>query len=148
MRYAVRERMFSIGDDFWITDEQGNRIYLADGKAMRLRQTVELKDGSGAEVAVVRKKPLSVHEAMEIERDGAVVATVRKAMVSPLAGPRSSSPTAATSRRSATSWTRSSRSPAAGGRWRGSRVPGSGFGTPTGWMWPPGRTTSCSWRWP
>ena len=73
MRYAVRERMFSIGDDFWITDEQGNRIYLADGKAMRLRQTVELKDGSGAEVAVVRKKPLSVHEAMEIERDGAVV---------------------------------------------------------------------------
>jgi uncharacterized protein YxjI len=84
MRYAVREKMFSIGDDFWITDEHGNRVLLADGKAMRLRQTVELKDSSGVVVAVVRKKLLSVHEAMEIERDGAPVATVRKALISPL----------------------------------------------------------------
>jgi uncharacterized protein YxjI len=84
MRYAVREKFFSIGDDFWITDEQGNRVLLADGKALRLRQTVELKDGSGAVVAVVRKKLLSVHETMEIERDGAPVATVRKALISPL----------------------------------------------------------------
>jgi uncharacterized protein YxjI len=28
MRYLVRERVFSIGDDFWITDEQGNRVFL------------------------------------------------------------------------------------------------------------------------
>jgi uncharacterized protein YxjI len=84
MRYAVREKIVSIGDDFWITDEQGNRVFLADGKALRLRQTVELKDSSGAVVAVVRKKLLSMHEAMEIERDGATVATVRKALISPL----------------------------------------------------------------
>jgi uncharacterized protein YxjI len=84
MRYAVRERMFSIGEDFWITDEQGNRVFLADGKVMRLRQTVELKDSSGAVVAVVRKKLVSVRETMEIERGGAPVATVHKALVSPL----------------------------------------------------------------
>jgi uncharacterized protein YxjI len=84
MRYAVREKIFSISDDFWITDEQGNRVFLADGKAMRLRQTVELKDSSGAVLAIVRKKLLAVHETMEIERDGAPVATVRKALVSPL----------------------------------------------------------------
>jgi uncharacterized protein YxjI len=84
MRYAVRERMFSIGEDFWITDELGNRVLLADGKVMRLRQTVELKDGSGAVVAVVRKKLMSVRETMEIERNGALVATVHKALISPL----------------------------------------------------------------
>ena len=84
MRYAVRERMFSIGEDFWITDEQGNRVLLADGKVMRLRQTVELKDGSGAVVAVVRKKLMAVRETMEIERDGALAATVHKALISPL----------------------------------------------------------------
>jgi uncharacterized protein YxjI len=84
VRYAVREKLFSIGEDFWITDEHGNRAFLADGKAMSLRQTVELKDGSGAVVAVIRKKLLSVRETMEIERDGAPAATVQKALISPL----------------------------------------------------------------
>jgi protein-S-isoprenylcysteine O-methyltransferase Ste14 len=62
--------------------------------------------------------------------------------------PGVTSPTAASSRRSATSWTRSSRSPAAGGRSRGSPAPGSASGTPTGWTWRPVRTTCCSWRLP
>lgn len=84
MRYLVRERIFSIGDDFWITDEQGNRVFLVDGKALRLRQTFELKDASGAVLATVRKKLVSVHDTMEIERDGGVAATVRKALISPL----------------------------------------------------------------
>ena len=84
MRYLVKEKIFSIGDDFWITDEQGNSVYLVDGKAMRLRQTFELKDGSGAVAATIRKKVLSLHDSMDIERDGAVIATVKKAIISPI----------------------------------------------------------------
>jgi uncharacterized protein YxjI len=84
MRYQVREKVFSIGDDFWVTDEQGNDAFLVDGKALRLRQTFELKDRSGAVVATVRKKLVSIHDSMDIERDGAVVATVKKALFSPL----------------------------------------------------------------
>ncbi len=76
--------MFSIGDDFWITDAAGNRVFLVDGKALRLRQTFELKDAAGTIVATVRKKLIAIRDAMEIEHDGAVVATVRKAMISPL----------------------------------------------------------------
>jgi uncharacterized protein YxjI len=84
VRYMVRQRMFSIGDDFWITDEQGDRAYLADGKAMSLRQTLELKDPSGTVVASVHKKLLALRDAMEIKRDGRVIATVRREMFSPL----------------------------------------------------------------
>ncbi len=84
MRYVVRQKMFAIGDDFWVTDELVNRVFLVDGKAMRLRETLELKDASGAVVATVRKKLLAMRDTMEIERDGAVVATVRKALLSPL----------------------------------------------------------------
>ena len=84
MRYVVRQKMFSIGDDFWVTDEQGNQVFLVDGKVMRLRETLELKDASGAVAATVRKKLLAMRDTMEIERDGAVIATVRKAMFSPL----------------------------------------------------------------
>ena len=84
MRYAVREKLFSIGDDFWITDERGDKAFLVDGKVLRLRQTLEIQDPGGRVLVSVRKKLIALHETMEIEEDGAVVATVRKALVSPL----------------------------------------------------------------
>ena len=83
-RYLVREKIFSIGDDFWITDTDGNQVFLVDGKALRLRQTFELKDTSGMVLATVHKKLIALRETMEIEHDGQVVATVRKALISPL----------------------------------------------------------------
>ena len=83
-RYAVQEKIFSIGDDFWISDAQGDRVFLVDGKALRLRQTFELKDASGQVVATVRKKLIAVRDTVEIEHDGQVVATVRRALISPL----------------------------------------------------------------
>jgi uncharacterized protein YxjI len=84
MRYVVREKIFSIGDDFWVTDEQGNQVFLVDGKALSLRQTFELKDRSGAVVAKIHKKIVSIHDTMDIERDGQVIATVKRALFSPL----------------------------------------------------------------
>jgi uncharacterized protein YxjI len=84
MRYQVKEKIFSIGDDFWVTDEQGNNAFLVDGKALRLRETFELKDASGAVVATIKKKLIALRDSMEIERDGRVIATVRKALISPL----------------------------------------------------------------
>ena len=82
MRYLVRERLFSIGGDSWITDEHGTRVFLADGKALSLHSTLELKDASGAVLAVIRKKFLSFTDAMQIERDGAVAATVHRQVLS------------------------------------------------------------------
>jgi uncharacterized protein YxjI len=84
MLYQVREKLFSIGDDFWVTDEHGNRVFLVDGKALSLRHTFELKDASGAVVASIHKKLLAVRDSMAIERDGRVIATVKKALISPL----------------------------------------------------------------
>jgi uncharacterized protein YxjI len=84
MRYSVREKIFSIGDDYWVTDEQGNQVFLVDGKALRLRETFELKDRSGTVVATVHKKLLAIRDSMNIERDGTVIATVKKALISPL----------------------------------------------------------------
>lgn len=84
MRYQVKEKLFSVGDDFWVTDEQGHDAFLVDGKALRLRETFELKDSSGRVVATIRKKMLALRDSMDIERDGDVIATVRKALISPL----------------------------------------------------------------
>jgi len=84
VRYMVRQRVFSIGDDFWITDEQGGRAFLVDGRALRIRQTLEIKDASGTVAASVHKKPLALTDTMEIERDGTVIGTVRREPFSPL----------------------------------------------------------------
>ena len=84
MKFLVRERVFDIGDDFWVTDEQGDKVYLVDGKAMRLRTTFQLKTPDGTELMTIRKKLFKVRDQMRIERDGDTVATVRKRLVNPL----------------------------------------------------------------
>src|SRR5690348_14638681 len=46
-RYRMREKLFAIGDDFWIETEDGERAYKVDGKALRLRKTLIVKSPSG-----------------------------------------------------------------------------------------------------
>lgn len=78
MKYLVREKMFAIGDDYWIEDERGDRAFYVDGKVMRVRETLELRDARGTEVAVIRKKLVSLRDTMTVERGGDVLVTVRK----------------------------------------------------------------------
>jgi uncharacterized protein YxjI len=80
-RFRMREKLLSIGDDFWIEDEAGNRAYRVDGKAARLRETILLKDAEDREVAKIQERKLSIRDKMAIERDGETIATVHKALV-------------------------------------------------------------------
>jgi uncharacterized protein YxjI len=80
----MRQRLLSIGDDYWIEDEQGRRAFRVDGKALRVRQTFVLEDADGNEVAKIQERKLSVRDKMAIEREGDSLATVRKALVGPL----------------------------------------------------------------
>ena len=83
MRYLVREKLFSIGDDFWIEDEEGRRAFYVDGKVLRIRETLAIQDPQGRELAVIHKKLLSVRDAMTVERDGETLVTVRKKLFTP-----------------------------------------------------------------
>jgi uncharacterized protein YxjI len=80
-RYQMRQRLLSIGDDYWIEDDQGRRAFHVDGKALRVRQTFVLEDADGNEVAKIQERKLSVRDKMAIERGGDSLATVRKALV-------------------------------------------------------------------
>ena len=82
--YRMREKMFSIGDDFWIETDDDRRAFKVNGKALRLRETLVLEDPSGAELYKIQEKKLTIRDKMEIERDGKTVATVKKALVTPL----------------------------------------------------------------
>ncbi len=82
--YQMRERMLSIGDDFWIENDAGDRVFKVDGKALRIRQTLIFKDVDGNDLLKIQERKLRVRDTMAIERDGDTVATVRKAIVGPL----------------------------------------------------------------
>jgi uncharacterized protein YxjI len=77
----MREKLLSIGDDYWIEDEAGRRAFHVDGKALRIRQTFVLNDARGNQVAKIQERKLSVRDKMAIERPGNRTATVKKALV-------------------------------------------------------------------
>jgi uncharacterized protein YxjI len=83
-RYTMREKLFAIGDDFWIETEGGERAFKVNGKALRLRDTLVLESPSGEELFTIQEKKLSIRDRMEIERHGQTAATIKKALVSPL----------------------------------------------------------------
>jgi uncharacterized protein YxjI len=80
-RYTMREKMFAIGDDFWIETEGGERAFKVNGKALRVRDTLVIESPSGEELFKIQEKKLSIRDRMEIERDGRTLATVKKALV-------------------------------------------------------------------
>ena len=82
--YQMREKLVSIGDDYWIENGAGERAFKVNGKALRVRDTLVLEDVAGQEVATIQEKAVSVRDVTKIERGGEHLATVTKAMFSPL----------------------------------------------------------------
>ncbi|MDA0160408.1 LURP-one-related family protein [Solirubrobacter ginsenosidimutans] len=80
-RYTLREKLFSVGDDYWIETDGGERAFKVNGKALRVRDTLVVESRSGQELLKIQEKKLTVRDKMEIERDGHTVATVKKALV-------------------------------------------------------------------
>jgi uncharacterized protein YxjI len=80
VRLQMREKLISIGDDYWIEDDHGNKRYRVNGRAVRIRDTWVLEDTDGKEVALIREKKLSIRDAITIEVGGRE-AKVRKALV-------------------------------------------------------------------
>jgi uncharacterized protein YxjI len=84
-RYQLRQRLVSIGDDFRITDQDGNLAYLVDGKALRVRSTLRFLAPDGTELYRIQEKLLRVRDTMNVQRpDGTVAARIQSALVSPL----------------------------------------------------------------
>ena len=78
MRYVMRERILSWGDDFTIKDTEGRGLYFVDGKVFSFGDKLSFRDQAGAEVARIEQKLLSLGPQYEIVRDDATVAVVKK----------------------------------------------------------------------
>ncbi|MEX0269653.1 LURP-one-related/scramblase family protein [Leptolyngbyaceae cyanobacterium UHCC 1019] len=84
-RYRMRQSLISIGDDFWIENERGERTFKVDGKMLRVRDTLYFEDMQGNKVCKLQQKLLRIRDTMTIEgEDGESLATVKKALIAPL----------------------------------------------------------------
>jgi uncharacterized protein YxjI len=82
--YQMREKLVDFGDDYWIETNRGRRAFKVDGKVLRVRDTLVIRDMSGTEVAKIQERMARVRDAMKIERAGRPDAMVLKAMITPL----------------------------------------------------------------
>ena len=83
--YQMRQRMISIGDDYVIENDRGERVFRLDGKALRVRKTIIFEDMDGHELCKIQERMMRVRDSMEIEGpDGNRIAMVHKAMITPL----------------------------------------------------------------
>jgi uncharacterized protein YxjI len=84
-RYKMREKLVSFGDDFWIENEQGERVFKVDGKALRVRDTLVFRDRKGEVLCRIQERMVRVKDTMEIEGpDGKRMALVKKALITPV----------------------------------------------------------------
>ncbi|MCE5339436.1 MAG: LURP-one-related family protein [Methanomicrobiaceae archaeon] len=84
-RYRMREKLVSIGDDYWIEDAAGERAFKVDGKAIRVRNTLIIQSKEGQDLYKIQERMLRIKDTMEIEKGGGgTAATIKKALIAPL----------------------------------------------------------------
>ena len=83
MRYMMRQRILSWGDDFSIKDADGRDVYYIDGKVFSFGNKLAIKDRDGAELARINQKLLSFGPQYEIVSGGEMVAVVKKHLFTP-----------------------------------------------------------------
>jgi uncharacterized protein YxjI len=78
MRYVLKQKFWSFGDDFRIRDADGQEVFLVDGRAFSWGDKLSFQDMQRHELAFIRQKLLSWGPTYEIEREGRLVAVVKK----------------------------------------------------------------------
>ncbi len=78
MRYLMKQKLFSWGDDFRIQNEAGEDVFFVDGRAFSLGQKLSFQDMAGNELAFIRQKLLAWGPTYEVSRNGELVAVVKK----------------------------------------------------------------------
>ena len=81
--YVIRERFFSIGDDFDVLDEHGNKVLHVDGKVFSVRNKLVIEDLNGDELASVHRHLIALRATYEIRVGGEKAAEVRKKLFTP-----------------------------------------------------------------
>lgn len=74
----MKQKFWSLGDDFVIQDDQGNDRYRVDGRVFSFGDKLSLQDMAGNELAFISQRLLSWGPSYQIHRPGRGAAEVSK----------------------------------------------------------------------
>jgi uncharacterized protein YxjI len=74
----VQESLVARGDDVWIEDELGERVYRIDDRALLIRDAFILRDGDGIELARVEEGERRERDTIQIRCQGETIAMVHR----------------------------------------------------------------------
>jgi len=83
-RYRMQQKLVSFGDDYWIENALGQRVFFVDGKAFHLREHLGFKDMQGNELLALQEKIMHIKDTYSLYRKGNVFATIKKTLITPL----------------------------------------------------------------
>ena len=78
MRYLMKQKLLSFGDDYTIKNEAGDDAFFVNGKVFTIGQKLSFQDMNGRELAFIQQKLLSWGPTYEIYHDGELAAVVKK----------------------------------------------------------------------
>ena len=78
MRYILKQKLFSWGDDYYIKDADERDVYFVDGKGFSLGNQLSFQDLAGNELAYIKQTLLAWGPTYEITRGGELMAVVKK----------------------------------------------------------------------
>lgn len=81
MKYILSQKLFSIGDDFNILDEDKNKVFKVDGKIVSIRKKLYFEDCEGNIIFKIKKKLIHLKDTYIIEKDGETFATIKKDLI-------------------------------------------------------------------
>jgi len=81
-RFMVRAQLFALGDDFFVENENGARVYWIDGKALSVGKTLLFKDLQGQVKYRLEQNLLRARKTMTVyNTEGSAAATIQKGLL-------------------------------------------------------------------
>lgn len=80
----MTQKLLAIGDDYYVANEAGRQVFVIDGKALRVRNTLQMRDIDTGDEYKIQEKVARVMDTMTIQKNGERAAAVKKALVSPV----------------------------------------------------------------
>lgn len=82
MKYVMRQKLLSWGDDFTIKDESGKDAFFVDGKALSFGDKLSFQNMEGKELVFIKQKLLNWSPTYELWRGDQMLAEVKRELFS------------------------------------------------------------------
>lgn len=78
MRYVMKQKLFTLTDDYGIADEAGSDVYFVKGKLLSMGKNLSFQDMEGNELTHIQQKVFNWAPTYEIVHNGELEAVVKK----------------------------------------------------------------------